>query len=73
MAIMKINFSQLDTKKINGMGKFVTSLILLSNEKEIKCELTPNGLMIKGDMETLLEILEELDNTSLRPIELQLP
>jgi hypothetical protein len=37
MAIMKINFSQLDTKKINGMGKFVTSLILLSNEKGIKC------------------------------------
>jgi hypothetical protein len=29
--------------------------------------------MINGDMETLLEILEELDNTSLRPIELQLP
>jgi uncharacterized protein YqgV (UPF0045/DUF77 family) len=77
MAIMKINFSQLDTKKINGVGKFVTSLILLSNEKGIKCRLTSTGLIIEGDMETLLEILEEFDNTSFRKaanlIELRLP
>jgi len=68
MAILKIKLSQLDMKEANGMGEFVTSLILLSNERGIKCRLTSSGLITEGDKETLLEILDELDNTSLRKV-----
>ncbi len=68
MAILKINLSQLDKKETNGMGEFVTSLIVLSNERGIKCRLTSSGLITEGDKETLLEILDELDNTSLRKV-----
>ncbi len=71
MAILKINLSQLDMldiKEANSMGEFVTSLLLLSNERGIKCRLTSSGLITEGDKETLIEILDELDNTSLRKV-----
>jgi uncharacterized protein YqgV (UPF0045/DUF77 family) len=71
MAILKINLSQLDMldiKEANSMGEFVTSLLLLSNERGIKCRLTSSELITEGDKETLLEILHEFDNTSLKKV-----
>jgi uncharacterized protein YqgV (UPF0045/DUF77 family) len=68
MAFIEVNLSRPGRKTINDIGRFVTSLILLSNEKGIKCELRPPGLVIEGDMGILLEILDELDNDSFRKI-----
>ncbi len=71
MAILKINLSQLDMldiKEANSMGEFVTSLLLLSNKRGIRCRLTSSGLITEGDKETLLEILDELDNNSFRKV-----
>ena len=68
MAFIEINLSRAKRKMINDMGRFVTSLILLSNEKGIKCELRPPGIVIKGDMGILFKILSQLDNDSFRKI-----
>jgi uncharacterized protein YqgV (UPF0045/DUF77 family) len=68
MAFIEINLSRAKRKMINDMGRFVTSLILLSNEKGIKCEVRPPGLVIEGDIGILLGILDKLDNDSFRKI-----
>lgn len=68
MAILKINLSQSDMKGANGMGEFITSLMLLSNERGIKWRPTSDGLITEGHKKTLLEILEELDNASHRNV-----
>ncbi|HEX3033733.1 MAG TPA: hypothetical protein VHT73_01200 [Thermodesulfobacteriota bacterium] len=47
------------------MDEFMTSFVLLSKEKGVKCQLTsPNGAMIKGDKDALLEILDKADFAS---------
>jgi uncharacterized protein YqgV (UPF0045/DUF77 family) len=68
MAFIEVNLSRPGRRKINDMGRPVASLILLSNQKGIKCEVRPPGLVIEGDMGILLEILDELDNDSFRKI-----
>ncbi|MBI2486367.1 MAG: hypothetical protein HYW01_05305 [Deltaproteobacteria bacterium] len=50
-------------------GDFMPSLILMSKGKGVKCQHTsPSAAIIEGDKETLLEILNELDNVSFSPI-----
>ncbi|HWP91233.1 MAG TPA: hypothetical protein VNN20_03410 [Thermodesulfobacteriota bacterium] len=68
MAFIEVNLSRPGRRKINDMGRPVASLILLSNERGIKCEVRPPVLVIEGDMGILLEILYELDNDSFRKI-----
>lgn len=64
MSKIKIAVSPWGTRK-TGMGDFISSLILISKEKRVQCQLTsPTGVVIEGDKETLLEILNELDNGS---------
>ncbi len=48
------------------MGGLMASFMLLSKEKGVECKLTfPTEAIIEGDKETLLEILDELDSTSI--------
>ena len=62
MSKMKITFPPPDIGKPD-FGDFITSFILLSKQKGVKCELIfPTEAIIEGNRETLLEILDELDN-----------
>jgi uncharacterized protein YqgV (UPF0045/DUF77 family) len=64
MSTMKIVFFPLDIG-IRDMDEFMKSFVLLSKEKGVQCQLTsPNGAMIKGDKEALLEILDKADYDS---------
>jgi uncharacterized protein YqgV (UPF0045/DUF77 family) len=68
LAFIEINLSGARRKMFSDVSRFVTSLILLSNEKGIKCALRPPGLVIEGDIGLLLGILDKLDNDSFRKI-----
>ena len=61
---MKVAVFPLDVERSLGIGGFVMSLILLSKEKRVSCKPTPSGAIIEGNKETLLEILDEIDNSS---------
>ena len=50
------------------MGDFMTSLILASKQRGAECQLmSPTCATIEGDEETLLEILDHIDNFSFSP------
>ena len=64
MPTMKIIFFPLDIETC-AMDEFMKSFVLLSKGKGVICQLTsPNGAMIKGDKEALLEILDKADYAS---------
>ncbi len=63
MSVMEITFSPSD-KKIRSSDDLVTSCILLSKQKGVKCKLGAAKVIIEGDKEILLEILHELDHIS---------
>ncbi|HSE83361.1 MAG TPA: hypothetical protein VLB01_02290 [Thermodesulfobacteriota bacterium] len=68
MPMMKIVVSHLD-REIPGMDDFITSFVLLSKEKGVKCQLTsPNGAMVEADKGTLLEILDKVDSDLLSAV-----
>lgn len=68
MPMMKIVVSPLDVE-IPGTGDFMTSFILLSKEKGVKCQLTsPNGAIVEADKGTLLEILDKVDSDLLSAV-----
>lgn len=65
MPKMKIAFPA-PNRKDPDTGDLMPSFILLSKENGVKCQLAfPAEDIIEGDKETLLEILDELDNTSI--------
>lgn len=65
MSTMKISVFPFNAERTLGIGDFVMSFILLSKERGVKCKPTSSGAIIEGDKQTLLEILDELDNASL--------
>lgn len=65
MSTMQISVFPLNMERSLGIGDFVMSLILLSKEMGLNCKVTTTGTIIEGNKEALLEILDELDSTSL--------
>lgn len=63
MPVMEISFSDLE-KGARGSNDFVASCILLAKQWGVKCELKPTKVIVEGDKEVLLEILQELDHIS---------
>jgi uncharacterized protein YqgV (UPF0045/DUF77 family) len=63
MPVMEISFSNLE-EGVRGGNDFVTSCILLAKQRGVKCELKPTRIIVEGDKEVLLEILQELDHIS---------
>ncbi len=60
-----MTISPSDTEGRPVTGDFMTYFILLSKQKGVKCQFTsPTAGIIEGDKETLLEVLNEIDNTS---------
>lgn len=68
MPSMEITLIQLDGEKTPAMATYITSIVILSKEKGAECELTSSGAIIEGNKETLLEILNEIDNVSLKKV-----
>lgn len=65
MPVVEIAIFPLDTEGRPIMGDFVTHFMLQSRQKGVKCQFTsPTVAIIEGDKKTLLEILNEIDNTS---------
>ncbi|HWP92551.1 MAG TPA: thiamine-binding protein [Thermodesulfobacteriota bacterium] len=64
MSTMQIAVFPWDMERSLGLGDFIMSFILLSKERGVKCSPTSTGAIIEGDREILLEILDELNNTS---------
>jgi Uncharacterized conserved protein len=63
MSVMEISFSPFD-KGIRDNGNFITSCILLSKQKGVKCRLQTTKVIIEGDKEILFDILHELEHIS---------
>jgi len=61
---MQIAVFPWDMERSLGLGDFIMSFLLLSKERGVKCSPTSTGAIIEGDREILLEILDELNNTS---------
>ena len=64
MSTMQIAVFPWDMERSLGLGDFIMSFLLLSKERGVKCSPTSTGAIIEGDREILLEILDELNNTS---------
>ena len=64
MSTMQIAVFPWDMERSLGLGDFIMSFLLLSKERGVKCSPTLTGAIIEGDREILLEILDELNNTS---------
>jgi uncharacterized protein YqgV (UPF0045/DUF77 family) len=61
---MQIAVFPWDMERSLGLGDFIMSFLLLSKERGVRCSPTSTGAIIEGDREILLEILDELNNTS---------
>jgi uncharacterized protein YqgV (UPF0045/DUF77 family) len=69
MPVMEIAISPWGTEGRPIMGDSVTYFVLLSKQKGVRCQLTsPTRVTIEGDRKTLLEILDEFDNTSFNTV-----
>ncbi len=64
MSTMQIAVFPWDMERSLGLGDFIMAFLLISKERGIRCSPTPTGAIIEGDREILLEILDELNNTS---------
>ena len=64
MSTMQIAVFPWDMERSLGLGDFIMSFLLLSKERGVKCSPTSTGAIIEGDREILLEILDEINNTS---------
>jgi hypothetical protein len=70
MPKMKIAFLPTNNGRNPDMDSLIASFLILSTENGVKCRLTfPAEAIIEGDKETLLEILDEFDNTSISTAE----
>ena len=68
MSTMKIAVFTMDAERSLGIGDFMMSFLLVSKEKGVECRPTSTGAIIEGDNETLLEILDHINNTSFSTI-----
>jgi uncharacterized protein YqgV (UPF0045/DUF77 family) len=64
MSVMNVAVFPLDVEMSLGIGGFVLSLVLLSEEKRVSCKPTPSRAIFEKNKGTLLEILDEIDNSS---------
>lgn len=63
MPVMEIDFSPSD-KRLQSLSDFLTSCILLSKQKGLKCRLKTGKVIIEGNKENILEVLHEVDHIS---------
>lgn len=64
MSTMHIAVFPWDMERSLGMGDFKMSFMLASKKKGAICRPTSTGAIFEGDKQILLEILDELNNTS---------
>jgi uncharacterized protein YqgV (UPF0045/DUF77 family) len=64
MSTMHIAVFPWDMERSLGLGDFIMSFLLISKEKGAKCSPTSTGAIVEADKETLLRILDELNNIS---------
>jgi len=64
MPHIEITIFPLDSEGTSKMGDFGDYCFNLSRLRGAECRLKENGAIIEGDTDTLLEILNELDNSS---------
>jgi len=65
MSRIEITIFPKDGDGISGIGAFGDYCLNVSRVRGTECRLKENGAIIEGDTATLLEILHELDNSSL--------
>lgn len=63
MSTMQVAVFPWDMERSLGLGDFIMTFLLISKRKGVTCTPTSTGAVIEGD-ETLLEILDELNDIS---------